>query len=92
MRRTKINRKNRKNYTKKRGGVITSTKISYPLLPPSPTNKPILKVNNENLKRVEKGTNEYKKRVNYLLKLRKNLPVVPKVENSFFRPNNAFKS
>ena len=80
--------------TRKVGRGITASKPKkvYPLLPASPTNRPILKVENENLQRVEKGVNEYKKRHNYLLKLRKHLPNIPRVANSFFRPNNAFKS
>jgi len=92
MRRTRVNKQDKMNYTRKRGSGVSSSKSKqvYPLLPPSPTNRPNIKVNNENLKRVEKGSNEYKKRSNYLLKLRKGLPNIQRVENSFFRPNNRF--
>lgn len=82
----------RTTYKIGRGITTSKPKKVYPLLPESPTNRSVIKTNSENLVRVERGSNEYKKRSGLLLKLRKNLPKnIPPQENSYFKPNNVFK-
>jgi hypothetical protein len=67
---------NKKRYTRRKGGGIGFSKVTYPPLPPSPpstprNNKPFVLTNNESLTRVKPGSKEYEERKARLLNMKR---------------------